>query len=296
MGLDTLTLNAYDGMVRKEFQEAFAKAPTKGYEIYTSEIPATEQSSIFEWLGGFPEMRKWVGARAVVDLKKYNYTITNEAYESSISIPYTQFVNASQTAIAANLKTKISSYAQGIRKNFPSKLAVAALDDGTTNLAYDAVAFFSNVSGVRLFDNLAAGTGTTQAQLIADLNTNMAVMASYEDDMGNCLQLQPTAVVCPPLLEITFREIFSSAFINSGDTNIRKGLMDVISDGRLSDANDWYLICNNMGVKPIVYSSLTGLTLVTVDDPWNKKLNVGVDATGNAGYSFPQLAIKVVNT
>lgn len=295
MGLDVLTLNAYDGMVRKEFQEAFNKAPTKGYDLYTSEIPATEHLSIFEWLGGYPQMRKWVGARAVVDLKNYKYQITNESYESSISILYNQFAKSSLTALSDNLKKKISGYAMGIRKDFPSKLTIAALEDGTTNLAYDGIAFFSDVSGVRLFDNLVAGSGITEANLLADLDTNFGVMASFEDDMGNCLQLEPTAVVCHPLLAMKFRKIFKAALTGGGDTNIYKDLIDVIADGRLTDSNDWYLIANNMGVKPIVYSSHTGITLVTVDDSWNQKVNVGVHAVGNAGYSFPQLAIKVVN-
>ena len=48
---------------------------------------------------------------------------------------------------------------------FKKELILNALVNGDTLLAYDGVAFFSDASGLRVNDNLLAGTGVTLATL-----------------------------------------------------------------------------------------------------------------------------------
>ena len=63
--------------------------------------------------------------------------------------------------------------------------------NGTANLAYDGIAFFADPSGVRVNDNLLAGTISaatpTLAQAAADVITMRKAMMAFTDDKGKAV-------------------------------------------------------------------------------------------------------------
>lgn len=69
---------------RKNFQDAFdATRPEADYTRVATIITSSARSQTYGWLGKFPKMREWVGARVIKDMETHGYTITNKDFEAS---------------------------------------------------------------------------------------------------------------------------------------------------------------------------------------------------------------------
>lgn len=293
MALDTQLLNAIEKLVRSEFAGSFKGAPTS-YPLFTSEINDTEGITWFEWIGALPKVRQWVGARHAKEMTNYNYSIRNLPWELTIKVPYSKMLDKSRTALAGFARNKINQLGSQFRKDYPAETVIQTLDDGTTNLAYDSVAFFANTGRTNV--NLVNGSGTTVDNILSDLNTNRAAMKNFVDEESRKLNITGNLAVIPPGLETKFMEI-TRAKLRSATDNIYYGALDYVVDGRLSDANDWYLLATNEFIKPLLFVSVGDVNVAVKDTTFDdRSITVGADAMGNIGYSFPQLAIKVVNT
>lgn len=51
-----------------------------------SVIKSTTASNTYGWLGKFPSLAKWVGARTIQSMKAHGYTIINEDYEATVGV------------------------------------------------------------------------------------------------------------------------------------------------------------------------------------------------------------------
>jgi phage major head subunit gpT-like protein len=184
----------------------------------------------------------------------------------------------------------------------PEKLMINLLTGGTSGLAYDGVAFFSDATGARTIDNLLAGSGTTLAQLETDLNAALTAMAKFKDDQGESLNIRGNLIICPKALENTFNRLVNSqtdpTASAQGTFNPYSGKFTVIGDARLDavDANDWYLLATNEIVKPFVFSMRQEAEPLFEKTPLTKQWVASANYRGNAGYGIPHLAIKTVNT
>jgi phage major head subunit gpT-like protein len=179
---------------------------------------------------------------------------------------------------------------------------VELLTGGTSNLAYDGVAFFSDVSGVRTIDNLGAGTGVTLAQLEADLADAETAMAKFTDDQGETLNIVPNLIVCPVALKNKLSRLVYSmddpTATASGTFNPYSGRYTVIADARLdaTDTGDWYLLATNEVMKPFIMQMREDASPRMEKVPLQENWIYYAKYRGNAGYGLPHLAYKVVNT
>lgn len=295
MPLDIVELNQMEKLARDEFAGAFKQTPTN-YQLFTNEITETETLSLFEFLGGFPQLREWVGARHVEELKNYNYLIHVKDWELTVLVKYKKAWDRSKTVLSQHMKGQIANLGSTFRKQWPSKKVIEAIEGGTVNLAYDGVAFFSNPSGNRVFDNLLAGTGITLDKVKADYASARAAMARFPDDHGTPLNIVGSVALIPPELESVFKELTKSQVIE-GTTNVNYGSLNVVVDARLTDANDWYLLAGEEFIKPVIVVNSGGVNVQVKDETFDSKsVKVGADVSGNVGYSFPQLACKIVNS
>jgi phage major head subunit gpT-like protein len=189
------------------------------------------------------------------------------------------------------------------------KLVQDMILNGTTNLAFDLIAFFSDASGVRVNDNLLAGTisagSPTIAQAEADLDTVRQAMMQFVDTKGEILGLVPDVIACHPKLERIFRTVLQSSTDPAPSTSVNTGAYNPFKDWfkgvipipGATDVNDFYAFCTSYAVKPIIFQSRQA------QQPWldstkakvNRKLVFGSDYRGNVGYSLPLLAVKVVS-
>lgn len=293
MPLDYAELNKMEKLVRDEFNGAFNQAPVS-YTMFTSEINDTEAITPFEWIGSLPRVREWIGARHIEDMKNYDYTIKKKDWELTIKIPYRKIWDSSQTKLASFMMQKVNQLGVQFRKDYPSDMIIKALEEGTTNLAYDGIPFFD--SATRSNVNLITGSGTTVDNIITDIEDCRKRMKKFTDDQGRVLNITGDLAIIPPELEVKFMEI-TNAKLRSSTSNIHYGSLQYVVDARLADSNDWYFVSTNEFIKPILFVSIGGVSLGIKDTTFDDKaITVGADSTGNVGYSFPELAMKVVNT
>ncbi len=285
-GIDAMLHNAYTGMIKQEYLAQIESIITR--------VASTSASEKYGWLGDLPGVREWVGDKSLSGLADYDYEIKNKDWYDGFSIDRNEIKDEKIAAIGPRVETLAQSLA-----SFPWELVTDLLINGTTGLAYDGAAFFSNRS---VNDNLAAGTGVTLATIKADIQTNRAAMMKFQSDTGRVMGLMADTVVVPPELEGTMLEAVESAVLttSAGETNYNptaRWIKNVIVSPKLTDANDWYLLAAGMPVKPFIYQDREGVSSVLDDTnvKRNRKLDYSAELRGNAGYGFYQMAIKVVN-
>jgi len=250
------------------------------------------------WLGAMPAVRQYLGELNPKMLNDYDYTVRNLDWEASVLVNQND-LDDDQTGtiqmIPGFLVDRIMAH--------PEKLMIALATGGTSGLAYDGVAFFSNASGARTIDNLLAGTGVdTLAHMDADLNAAIVAMAGFTDDQGEALNIQGDTIWCPKAQENNWRRLVDSTAdptVTSGNTfNPYSGKFTVIGDARLDavDATDWYLLATKEQVKPFVFSRRQIAQPSFEKKPASKLWIASADGRWNAGYGLPHLAVKTVNS
>lgn len=296
MIIDTVAL---EKGLRTEFNKAYNEAKQPELMVIATTVNSNSASEKYGWLGDMPQLREWIGDRQVKSAEDHDYTIVNKDFEGTVSVDRNEIMDDQMGII----RPRIQTLAMRAREH-PMILLSDLIINGTTGLSYDGVAFFADTHASG--DNLLAGTGTTEAQILADLSTVRSTMMRFTDDNGEPLGLVPDTVVCPPELEVTFMKIMqSTTFITAsaqGVTNVWAGsIKRVIVNHRLSDVNDWYAFAADLPLKPLIYQDRMAPQFVSLDRNTDievfmrKRLLYGVDYRGNAGYGFHQQAVKVVN-
>lgn len=290
----------FNKLAKTEFNKAYSEAAEDRYAKAYTKITSTQDSELYEWLGSVPLITEWLGGKKVKTPQNYDYTIRNKDFEGTIGVDR----NAIEDDNVGIIQPRIKDLAVRA-KNFPGRLISDLIVNGTTNNAYDGNAFFSNRA---TNDNLLAGTGTSDAQVLADLATARKTMLQFVDEEGEPLEFEGDTIVCPADMEVQFKKLVQSttfATANaSGVANVWGGVIkNVIVDPRLSDTNDWYLLATQYPLRPFIYQERKPAKLVSLTNAeasetvfMYRKLLYSVELRGNAGYGFYQMAIKVVNT
>jgi phage major head subunit gpT-like protein len=288
-------LNA--GFAREMAQFQAAREISPGIMAAGMMIPSTAAYEKLGWLGAMPTVQQWLGEIQAKQLEDYDYTIKNKDW--AVAVPVNENdVADDQTGVHTMFPAML---AQRIMRH-PEKLMIDLLINGDSNVAYDGVAFFSDVSGARTIDNLLAGTGDSLAEMEEDLNAALVAMAEFEDDNGEPLNLRGDLIVCPVALENNFRRLVQSTSDPTASGGIETfnpyaGRFTVIGDPRLDadDADDWYLLSTQEIVKPFVFSMRQGAENRFEKKNGTKSWIWSADYRGNAGYGIPHLAVKTVN-
>jgi phage major head subunit gpT-like protein len=290
--------------IRAEFNKAMAETNVYGLAVYRdayTDVQSNGKDETYAWLGQLPVIREWIGPKHVKALNDYKYAITNKDFEGTIAVDKNEVEDDQLGGIVPRIRMLAQ---QAIA--FPHKLLSDVLIAGTSGLAFDGIAFFSNATGVRVNDNLLAGTGTTLAQVEVDLGVARATMMKFVDDQSQVMGIVGETVVCPPEMELTFRKILfgttSAGQANPAVPNPLQGMVTrLIVDPRLTDVNDWYLLACAYPIRPLVYQTRKAPIFVALDKDtddkafWEKQYVYGVELRANAGYGFPQMACKTVN-
>lgn len=261
-------------------------------------VPSVGADEKYGWIGGMPRVAEWLGELNAEQLKSYDYTIKNKDFAAPL------FIN--ENDIADDRVGALSMLTEQLAARIvehPKQLLINLIINGDATAAYDGVNFFSDVSGVRTFDNLLGGTGTTLAQIEADLNSALVAMAKFTDDKGEVLNIVGDTIVCPRALENSFRRlVFSTAdptaTAGTNTFNPYAGRFTVIGDARLDadDANDWYLFSTGEIVRPFIFQERQTAMPMMERKPNTKQWIFSANYRGNAGYGLPHLGVKVVNS
>lgn len=251
------------------------------------------------WLGDVPAVRQWKGSKLYGDLKEFAYELEAVEYYDGFSI----HKRSIRRDDLKGIRPRVDQLARNI-SFYEAELVLAALVAGTTGLAYDGNAFFANRT---VNDNLAAGSGVTVANLIADLATNRRAMMRFQTDKGRYTRYVPDTVLCPTALEPAFLQIKNSTDDPTGSNRTANPygswLRQVIALPDLDDENDWYLGATQYSIKPLVFgfeNLENGQKVLPVLDD-TKLASDGIygysaEMSGKAGYGFYEMMIKVVNS
>ena len=250
----------------------------------------------YGWLGDLPVVQEWIGEKEYSGLKSYPYEIPNKKWATGIEVDEDEIEDDQWGMILPRVEMMAKTML-----DHNMELVADFILNGDTNLAYDGQPFFANRT---VNDNLLAGTGTTLAQLKADLGTGRTTMSRFKSDTGKLFRFTPNVIVCPPELEVSFQEVVAStspqdaANYNSGGKNVWSSwITSVVALPELVDTNDWYLFCSKYPLKPFIYQTRRKVRN-QLDDSKVKssgKLYYSADKRGNAGYGLPVMGIKFVN-
>ena len=263
-----------------------------------TEVPSTGAEEDYRWLQEMPIFLEWLGDLTVSDIANFAYTLRNQHFAAGVGIDKDELADDKWGMITPRL--------QGLAaraKLHRAKLIHSLILNATANLAYDGIAVIADPTGVRVNDNLLAGTISaatpTVAQIQADIRTMRNAMLAFVDGRGEVLGFTPDTFVVPPNLEMGFKTVLGAvsdpATTSAGGYNAYRGIASVVVDPSLSDLNDFYGLCTRWPVKPFVYQNRQEAELELVEQKLNKKLIFKADYRGAAGYSFPALIAKCVS-
>lgn len=205
--------------------------------------------------------RKWVDDRVPTNIDALLlFELLNDTFEVTLKIKGDLIMDAKAFGFSDLMREAGMSMAM-----YPDELISLLIKNGATagNLAYDGNVFYSdthffagNTNGSNI-DNKLAGTGTTVAQIKADVQTAIGALRTFVDDKGRLINpiragADQLAIVCHPSIEWNVREALNAAII-SNTSNILQGAADVLPDGYQTDLNDWTLHFTGMPTKPFIF-------------------------------------------
>lgn len=137
----------------KSFQEGVGNAESQYLKI-TTVTKSNTSSTTYGWLGKWPAMREWIGARVIQDISNSGYSIVNKKYESTIGVDRVD-IDDDNVGIYAPLFEEMGR--EGA--SFPDQLVGALLAAGDKTPCYDGQNFFDAEHPV--YEN-HDGTGTAK--------------------------------------------------------------------------------------------------------------------------------------
>ena len=254
-------LAQFNIIARTEYNRGYKEFEPEFKELlfeYESGPVETLNFPFFEFLNG---MEKFTGSRNHQTFPDgHKFQVTNEEYDMAVDIKRKHLDRA---ALNRNIKG-LNPYKQRIAelpklvKDHPIELAFDMLESGTANT------FGTTFDGQNLLDTthnygttagtqsniVTNGTGTTVAQLIADLTTAMTRMNGFTYNQGGTTlgkkrklnkTMNKLLVVCPDELWGKFDQARAQSKLATGEDNPVKGRFSLVSRPR-ADANDWDLV------------------------------------------------------
>ncbi|MEX2480202.1 MAG: Mu-like prophage major head subunit gpT family protein [Gammaproteobacteria bacterium] len=118
------------------FQGGLAMASTMHTRIATI-VPSSAKEQKYGWLGKIPNVREWIGPRAVQNLQQHDYAIKEKPWELTIGVDRDD-IETDNLGIYTPLFTEMG---QSTGAHWDT-LAFAHLKNGFTELAYDGQPYF----------------------------------------------------------------------------------------------------------------------------------------------------------
>jgi phage major head subunit gpT-like protein len=118
------------------FQGGLDQAPAQWSRVAT-EVRSTQKEQKYGWLGKIPNVREWIGARAVQNLEQHDYAIKEKKFELTIAVDRDD-VETDNLGIYGPMFTEMGRSTGA----FPDTLIFALLKDGFSTACYDGQNYF----------------------------------------------------------------------------------------------------------------------------------------------------------
>lgn len=136
MLVNAANLDALRVGYKATFQGALAQAPSQ-YQRVATVVSASTKEQKYGWLGKIPNVREWLGPRAVQNLAQHDYSIREKPWELTVAVDKDD-IETDNLGIYAPLFAEMGLSA-GSKWD---QLVFALLKDGFTSECYDGQPFF----------------------------------------------------------------------------------------------------------------------------------------------------------
>jgi len=285
-GIKALFAKTLQGMQLSEVKKVMENVLSDGaYEDY--------------WIpGNANRIREWIDSIVYSDGKDYKFQIYNKDFGGGFKLKRTTLED-SRKYLGGN----VENWVRGLAREWvslPDEFVGILLEKNGN--AFDGTPFFANNrnldTGSNTIDNIVSGTGTTQAQILADFDNAYNQLVSFKDKNNKPFNKNPKlAVIVPAHLTLTFKKIFSGEIKQlSSSTNIYAGMVEILTNYYQSNSSDdWYLVNLNSSMKPFILQERQKPTWDMKDEKDN--VNIKYFTTGRYGYGYgnPLSIIKIDN-
>lgn len=123
------------------FKALFLKGLQKSgdWDKIAMECKSTGKGTVYSWLGAFPRMEKWVGARKVKSMKNNDYELKNIPFEATVGVARADIEDDNLGIYSPMMEQMGLSAVEHIDEN-----VFQALPNGYKELCYDGKPFFSS--------------------------------------------------------------------------------------------------------------------------------------------------------
>lgn len=118
------------------FQGGLDQAPSL-YTRVATEVRSTQKEQKYGWLGKMPNVREWIGARAVQNLAQHDYAIREKPFELTVAVDKDD-IETDNLGIYAPMFTELGRSAGA----FPDTLVWSLLKSGFNQPCYDGQSYF----------------------------------------------------------------------------------------------------------------------------------------------------------
>ena len=284
----------------KNVKTTFNKALTEAKPMwpkFATRVPSTGMQNDYSWIkDGWPSLRKWIGDKVIKGLEAAKYVITNNSYESTISVKRNDIEDDNTGIYAAQARGEGQAAAA-----WPDEMLADVVNGVFTGLCYDGKAMCATDhpvgdKGLTLSNKgTKALDGSTLAKAKASYGAARTAMMSLKNDAGRSLSIVPNILLVPPALEATARSLMINDKLEDGKPNPYKGTAEVVVWPSLTSDTAWFLIDGSKALMPFIYQERKapeGVEQTDMSSDTVFKQGVflfGVEARGNAGYAFWQL-------
>lgn len=275
-----------------DLEEKNAKAIHKRLCMFTT---STSAANTYEWIGGMPGVNEFLDQRYVKSLKKFDYTIKNRKWESTLG-----FDNDELDDAPAVVKERIPTLSEAAAEH-PQELLLELMAAGEVELCYDKLPFFhaahpSYKDGIT-FSNIVTQSGTTDDNIKEDFDNIVLAAISLKKTNGHSLfpigSLE-WVIIHPTTLNAKMDNVFNKQYISgSASPNDYFQKAEHFPAAFLTGTS-WYAFIVNKAIKPFVFQQRKKMNAQwDFSEKFGKdKSFFGVDGRYNAGLGIPQLAFK----
>jgi len=136
MEVNAANLSALRVGFKTTFQGALNEASSQ-WERVATEVTATTKEQTYGWLGKIPNVREWIGPRAVQNLEQHDYKIKEKVWELTIAVDRDD-IETDNLGIYGPLFAELGT-STGAKKDL---LVYSSLKDGFNSPCYDGQSFF----------------------------------------------------------------------------------------------------------------------------------------------------------
>lgn len=133
------------------FRQGLTSVQNPDFSRIATVVPSTTAKEQYGWLGGWPEIREWLGDRQAKQMEVFDYTLKNRDFEATISVKRNDLADDNLGLYAPLFQTLGNRTA-----NFPNKMVFQCVHDGRTSLCFDGQPFFDTDHPVTNSDGVTA--------------------------------------------------------------------------------------------------------------------------------------------